>query len=768
MSDANLQPRDDLLRAREELRQRAERALGQGRWRRWRPALDLTLLAAFVVLLTALLAPPVPGVLPIPALDSVAQTTIRAERDVLVEDRKATALRRQESAAGVLPVHDYDSELYFTLGDRVSAAVGKMVRRRDQSEATEVARRTAFEGDIGVPIKPGVFPLVEKLEDPLDIGIAVNFFLNMGLDRMIIANRAELPQSGGIESVDLATNRSIRLFYLGGILDLRQFRRLIQARSGDAPYGTARIVRSWIFETAMLLVGANLRANEAATRKLREDAAAEIEPVFVQIKAGEVLVRRGDRVTRSVQERMRWLNESAGGRQRWGETAAMALLLSGVILLAGIFFRRGRVAHDLDRKQILVTLTIVLIAAAFAIAMYYAGRGLAEGLAIPPETATLLIPLALATVLVSLLVDARTSLLVGIGMTILLAGESFGPSKLPELGAAAASGLIVAVLALGLLPALEHLFDQPTDMRLLELASSDHPLLKRLALVAPGSYYASVLVGNLSEAAADAIGANGLRARVMALYHDIGKIVRPGYFAENQRDHNEHDRLAPEVSARIILGHVQDGIEIAQRERLGPVGLEAITQHQGTTLTKWFYATALERARACVRTGGSGLVHHVLQELGEGRERVVGGTARAGRWHHPGAQLADHALRGLGVLGRPGDVEALQREVATQPALAVAPRAVALDDLVQGCGAQIGGENGMGTSNRTSPSQSHMHHRPGPVCLGGVSGGPGVARTPGDQGHTSQRNRGGQNLHGISLPSGRLVALIPHPHSRLI
>ncbi len=653
MSDANLQPRDDLLRAREELRQRAERALGQGRWRRWRPALDLTLLAAFVVLLTALLAPPVPGVLPIPALDSVAQTTIRAERDVLVEDRKATALRRQESAAGVLPVHDYDSELYFTLGDRVSAAVGKMVRRRDQSEATEVARRTAFESDIGVPIKPGVFPLVEKLEDPLDIAIAVNFFLNMGLDRMIIANRAELPQSGGIESVDLATNRSIRLFYLGGILDLRQFRRLIQARSGDAPYGTARIVRSWIFETAMLLVGANLRANEAATRKLREDAAAEIEPVFVQIKAGEVLVRRGDRVTRSVQERMRWLNESAGGRQRWGETAAMALLLSGVILLAGIFFRRGRVAHDLDRKQILVTLTIVLIAAAFAIAMYYAGRGLAEGLAIPPETATLLIPLALATVLVSLLVDARTSLLVGIGMTILvayrvdgdiglvtyyvvgvlvagiaargcrrrtdllraglmvalaqmavlplttlLAGESFGPSKLPELGAAAASGLIVAVLALGLLPALEHLFDQPTDMRLLELASSDHPLLKRLALVAPGSYYASVLVGNLSEAAADAIGANGLRARVMALYHDIGKIVRPGYFAENQRDHNEHDRLAPEVSARIILGHVQDGIEIAQRERLGPVVLEAITQHQGTTLLKWFYAKALERAEA--------------------------------------------------------------------------------------------------------------------------------------------------------------------------
>ncbi len=645
------QPRDDLLRAREELRERAARALGQGRWKRWRPALDLTLLGAFVVMLTVLFAPPVPGVLPIPALDSVAASTVRAERDVLLEDRKATALRRAEAAGRVLPVYDYDSELYFNLGDRVSAAVGKMVRRRDAAEGTQVERRAAFETDLGVPIKAGVFPLLEKLEDPLDIAIAINFFLNMGLDRMIVANRADLPEQNGIEASVLSTGRSLRMFHLGGIFDLRQLRRLIQARSGDVQYGSARIVRSWIVETALLLVGPNLRSNEAATRKLREQAVAEIEPVFVRIRAGEVLVRSGDRITPSVQERMRWLNESAGGRQRWGETAAMALLLTGVILLAGLFFRRGRVAQMLDRKQTVMTLTIVLFSGAVSIAMYYAGRGIAEGLAIPAEAATLLVPLALGTVLVSLLIDARTSLLVGIGMTILvayrvdgdiglvtyymvgvlvagiaargcrrrsdllraglmvalaqmavvpittlLAGETFGAAKLPELGAAAASGLVVAVLALGLLPVIEQLFDEPTDMRLLELASNDNPLLKRLALVAPGSYYASVLVGNLCEAAADAVGANGLRARVMALYHDIGKIVRPGYFAENQREQNEHDRLAPETSARIILSHVQDGIEIAERERLGPVVLEAITQHQGTTLLKWFYAKALERA----------------------------------------------------------------------------------------------------------------------------------------------------------------------------
>jgi hypothetical protein len=289
--------------------------------------------------------------------------------------------------------------------------------------------------------------------------------------------------------------------------------------------------------------------------------------------------------------------------------------------------------------------------------MYYAGLGLAEGLAIGPEAAAYFVPLAVATTLVSLLIDARTSLLVGIGLTVLVAyrvdgdlwlvtyyfigtlvagiaaggcrrrtdllraglmvalaqaavvplvtmmgGETFGPQHLPLLAAALASGVLVAVATLGLLPVLEQVFDEASDMRLLELASSDHPLLKRLALVAPGSYYASLLVSNLSEAAADAIGANGLKARVMALYHDIGKAVRPGYFAENQREDNIHDRLAPETSARIILAHVQDGIETCQKERLGPVILAAIAQHQGTTLLKPFYAKALARTQASGQT----------------------------------------------------------------------------------------------------------------------------------------------------------------------
>ena len=197
-SDSGRQ-RNELTQAREELYRLATEALAQDRWQRWRPYLDVPLLALFIALMTALLAPPLEGRRPIPALDSVAQTTVRAERDVLLEDRRATELRQQAATAAVLPVYDYDSELYFALGDQISSAVRAMTERRTEEAQPAAERRAAFERDLGVPIKAGIFTLIEKLEDPLDLSIAINFFLNIGLDRMILANRAELPKSGGIE-----------------------------------------------------------------------------------------------------------------------------------------------------------------------------------------------------------------------------------------------------------------------------------------------------------------------------------------------------------------------------------------------------------------------------------------------------------------------------------------------------------------------------------------------------------------------------------------
>ena len=186
---------------------------------------------------------------------------------------------------------------------------------------------------------------------------------------------------------------------------------------------------------------------------------------------------------------------------------------------------------------------------------------------------------------------------------VLILGGGTIYSEIPiVLAFAIVSGGLVAAFAMLLLPLFEYVFNEVTDVRLMELATGDHPLLKQLALNSPGTYHHSVMIANLSEAAAEAIGANALKCRVMALYHDIGKSVRPVYYAENQRDGNIHDGLPPELSARIIFAHITEGIELARAHRLGRPVIEAVTQHQGTTLLRVFHQRALERAPADGRT----------------------------------------------------------------------------------------------------------------------------------------------------------------------
>jgi putative nucleotidyltransferase with HDIG domain len=151
------------------------------------------------------------------------------------------------------------------------------------------------------------------------------------------------------------------------------------------------------------------------------------------------------------------------------------------------------------------------------------------------------------------------------------------------------------VLALVLLPLLETIFRATTDYSLLELADPDQSLLKRLSLEAPGTFQHSLLVGNLAEAAALAIGANSLQARIMGYYHDAGKLTKPDYFIENQNTGvNRHDGLAPKMSHLVLVSHVKDGVEMARQKRLPQLIVDAIAQHHGTTLSKYFYLKAIQ------------------------------------------------------------------------------------------------------------------------------------------------------------------------------
>lgn len=158
------------------------------------------------------------------------------------------------------------------------------------------------------------------------------------------------------------------------------------------------------------------------------------------------------------------------------------------------------------------------------------------------------------------------------------------------------SGVLSTALTLFLLPIFESIFEVTTDLTLLELSDLNHPLLRRMALESPGTFHHSQVVGTLSEAAARAIGANSLRTRVGANYHDIGKMLKPRYYVENQRGGpNAHDELSPQMSALVIAAHVRDGVELGKQWGLPKVVTDFIPEHHGTSVMRYFYHKALER-----------------------------------------------------------------------------------------------------------------------------------------------------------------------------
>jgi putative nucleotidyltransferase with HDIG domain len=182
-----------------------------------------------------------------------------------------------------------------------------------------------------------------------------------------------------------------------------------------------------------------------------------------------------------------------------------------------------------------------------------------------------------------------------VGLVLNQGGQVLLSSLLWSLG----SGLFASILVTVTLPYFETYFGITTDIRLLELADLNHPLLHRLSIEAPGTYHHSLTVATLAEAAARAVGAKPLLARIGALYHDVGKITRPHFFFENSGAHSRdyHDQVSANLSSVIIISHVKDGLELGRIFRLPEVVLDIISQHHGTSLIAYFYRKALMQTK---------------------------------------------------------------------------------------------------------------------------------------------------------------------------
>ena len=366
-----------------------------------------------------------------------------------------------------------------------------------------------------------------------------------------------------------------------------------------------------------------------------------LSPTRDMVGAGSVIVNKGDLINDETMRRLSSLEraqrEKSGNRMPWriGLGQFMFTLAVFVIFFLYLYVQRKEIFDD-NRKVLLIVLLFVGIIGSYAIVVRSSILNIYA------------IPVAIVPVMLTVLFDSRVALfglltlafigghfngydfeftfatlfagflgvfsvrdiknrgqiflsaaIVGVGYSVILMSSwlvfDVSQNVLSEDLMSIAINAAQLIVVLPLLWVFERAFDITTDLTLLELSDTNRPLLKELSIRAPGTFNHSLQVANLAEAAADAIGANALLTRVGALYHDIGKMVKPEYFVENQRSQkNPHDQVKPRMSSLIIASHVKEGLEIGRNYNLPKLVLSFIPMHHGTTLIEYFYKKAQE------------------------------------------------------------------------------------------------------------------------------------------------------------------------------
>ena len=546
----------------------------------------------------------------------VATTDILAPRAITYTSAILTAQTRDAARKAVPPQYDYTPDKASAVARQQSLAFNRIVAPVDNAfdpAVPETERITLLETAI-----PGLSDEARAnlLSLPLTRWAAVRKESARILDQL---------ESNELRDADVA---EVRVRLAGRILG-----------------GLSEAERKLSAEIVAPLLVANSSFDQAATDSARDRAAGAISPTVVPVSQGQAIVRKGDRVTAQALEQIEafGLTTAHWDLAKLAGWALFSVLLVG-LLLAWLWRFRPELWH---RSNVLILLGLLLVLSTFALELTAGRPGLPY-----------VVPTAAVGILVALLLDAGTAIVLtaliaivagavngslemstyvffggaagiiairrgdrlnafvqaGIAIAIVnalvvatygLLGQFDLTGVLQLWGASAASGVGASVAAVGTFAVLGNVFGILTAFQLLELANPSQPLLRRLLMETPGTYHHSIMVANLAERAAEAIGADPLLTRVAAYYHDVGKLANPLAFIENQAGgDNIHDELDPETSAQVLKGHVAEGIDIAYRARLPKPLIAFIPQHHGTALISYFFAKAREATAA--RFGGLG------------------------------------------------------------------------------------------------------------------------------------------------------------------
>jgi putative nucleotidyltransferase with HDIG domain len=615
----------------------------------------------------------------------VAKRDIKAHEDFFVEDITATENKRLDAIENVLTVYDYQPKLSPQITQKVKKAfeslrnvyIYTIPKPLEPLSSIENSKNTAsdglnkkaiispdlntfiwnkknlFENHLGITISNGAYEILMEMKFSEELSSLLAKVINDIMEKGVVVNKEillnEVDKGITLRDVDTQTEKTVQ--------NLKQFygpdqaktvvRAIAQPLFKDLDYTVINLV----VDLVQRLVQPNISLNRNETEARKKRTIAQIEPVMYRIKAGEMLVREGERVTDVQLMKLIAMEDQVRRGADFTTVSGATILLLFFILMAYHLAITNQRKFRTNLTQYLLFLTCILVSL-FIVVRF--GAVLSENwssntsFSIPASSLLYGIPVAYATMTICLfagfelalyfalvaafssaiLIQSRFELLTFFLLncilgaywvqncrerkTIIFAGAKLGLINMLcataiefylwdfsvinliwNLTFAFVGGIGAAIITVGIAPLIEVSFHFTTDITLLELANLDRPLLRRLMLEAPGTYHHSVIVGSLVEAAAAEIGANPLLAKVCGYYHDIGKINKPLYFIENQRGgKNKHDKLAPSMSGLILIAHVKDGVEIARKNKLGQTLIDTIRQHHGTSLISYFYEKA--------------------------------------------------------------------------------------------------------------------------------------------------------------------------------
>ena len=554
---------------------------------------------------------------------------------------------RAEARAAVPPTFDYAPLAADTMTARLNRFFARLDSTRGMGDTTalqEALRASSIAAQprqVALLAEDGVFDLVRRtalrvVREILPRGVADGSYLqSITTDNITVRE----PEESTDRALVIASERSVP------VTDVLSSREFFERAVGLLPSTASPDVQEILRLILIQYIEYTYRLNVAATELDRDAAARSVAVTKEDVLQGQSLVRAGDPITPARLERLTAYEEELrvrglleDGGIRWGPLIGAALLNVQLLLVFAllVFFFRPELYANLRWVLMLAVLAI----AYFAMAKVIAANGLPAELlpiAFVALTAAILWDGRMALVMVmvlSLLTGAQdafegfrvlattivggsaaalsvravrrraqtwifVAIIAGAYAAVLIAfwllGEAQPEGLMVALAAAGGNAILSSVLAMGFIPVFELFTGITTDQTLLEWADPNRPLLRRLSMEAPGTYAHSINVANLAESACAAIGANGLLCRVGVYYHDVGKMVRPFYFVENQPDGlNPHDRLKPDTSAAIVKEHVVEGLRLAREAKVPEVVAAFVPEHHGTQMIGFFWDKARE------------------------------------------------------------------------------------------------------------------------------------------------------------------------------